>query len=182
MATNVNPPEPLAVGTLPLPMTTPPSFTSTTVQLVNVSPASKPLPVTEAISPIVYFGSVPRALRVRLRRRRLLLGLSLLGLLLARGFAAGVFAALPGSSDGGAASADPVSAASASASANPAVRRRLVLVTGYPRKTAPKRRSSASVIRARKPAASSSESVRSGDWKLTANAIDFFPGPTCSPR
>ena len=51
----------------------------------------------------------------------------------------------------------------------------------YARNTAPKRSASAATIPFRIAAASSSESVRSGDWNAAASAIDFFPSPTCSP-
>ena len=126
------------------------------------------------------------------------------------GAASSAFFSCPGGVVGGAASADPVSAASAIARVSPAVRWRVIdivflllksceyrfggvalcphnekdsdLDTGYARKSAPKRSASASVMRPRRAAASPSESVRSGDWKLTAKAIDFFPGGTWSPR
>ena len=52
----------------------------------------------------------------------------------------------------------------------------------YARSSAPKRSASAATMRPRISAASSSESVRSGDWNAAASAIDFFPAPTCSPR
>ena len=52
----------------------------------------------------------------------------------------------------------------------------------HARNSAPKRAASASTTAVRSRAASSSASVRSGDWNVTAKAIDFRPGPTCSPR
>ena len=51
-----------------------------------------------------------------------------------------------------------------------------------PRSSAPNRSASASTIFARSPPASSSESVRSADWKTSESATDFLPSPTCSPR
>src|SRR5436190_1823209 len=50
------------------------------------------------------------------------------------------------------------------------------------RKTAPKRPASASTMRFRSAAASSSVSVRSGDWKATAKASDFRPSPSSGLR
>jgi hypothetical protein len=52
----------------------------------------------------------------------------------------------------------------------------------YSRSSAPKRSRSADTMRPRRTAASSSDSVRSGDWNVTEKARDFFPAPTCSPR
>src|SRR5213075_334369 len=53
-----------------------------------------------------------------------------------------------------------------------------VTATSPLRRTASNRSASASAIFPRSAAASSSESVRSGDWKATLKAIDFFPSPT----
>ncbi len=84
------------------------------------------------------------------------------------------FFSWPGGVLGGAASADPVRATRPNVSD--------LWIRGYARSWAPKRSAKASVMRPRSPAASSSVSVRSGDRKLAEKAIDFFPGPTCSPR
>ena len=43
-------------------------------------------------------------------------------------------------------------------------------------------RAARATIFSRSAAASSSVSVRSADWKLTAKATDLRPSPTCSPR
>jgi hypothetical protein len=50
------------------------------------------------------------------------------------------------------------------------------------RSWAPNACSRAETMRFRSSAASSSVSVRSGDWNVTEKAIDFFPGSTWPPR
>jgi hypothetical protein len=52
----------------------------------------------------------------------------------------------------------------------------------YARSSAPKRSASAETIRSRAAVASSSVSVRSGDWNARWIATDLRPVPTWSPR
>src|SRR5438552_3140348 len=47
------------------------------------------------------------------------------------------------------------------------------------RSSAPKRSASSRTMRSRSPAASSSDSVRSEDWKASAIAMDFLRAGTC---
>ncbi len=52
----------------------------------------------------------------------------------------------------------------------------------YARSSAPKRSARAATMRSRAAVASSSVSVRSGDWNARWIATDLRPAPTCSPR